>query len=70
MGDYLAMVVSEGDMDAVITSRKIHDASEMLPKTPDRASWAVSGGPSARTVTFMALRGFGEGIGRRGGCGG
>lgn len=26
-----------------LTSRKIHDASEMEPKTPDRASWVVNG---------------------------
>lgn len=39
-----------------LTSKKIHDASEMLPKTPDSASWVVSGGPWpwAMVVTFMA----------------
>lgn len=37
-----------------LTKRKIHDASEMLPKTPDSASWAVSCGPWPMVVTFMS----------------
>lgn len=38
-----------------LTNRKIHDASEMLPKTPDSASWAVRSGPWPTTVTFIVF---------------
>ena len=37
----------------LLTRRKIHDASEILPKTPDSASWAVRAGLLATVVTFM-----------------
>lgn len=56
-----------------LTSRKIHEASEMEPKTPDKASWAVSAsaGPWPRVVTFMGvagLAGWCRRVKRRGEC--
>jgi hypothetical protein len=32
-------------MRAALTNRKIHEASEIEPKTPDKASCVVNGGP-------------------------
>ena len=43
-----------------LTNRKIHDASDMEPKTPDKASWAVKCGPLASMV-MLCMRGTGSG---------
>ena len=40
--------------EAALTRRKIHEASETEPKTPDRASWAVNCGRVDITAASMA----------------
>ena len=41
--------------EAALTRRKIHEASEMEPKTPDRASRAVNGTPCNMIAGIAAL---------------
>jgi hypothetical protein len=40
-----------------LTSKKIHDAREMDPKTPDKASWVVKG-DWARIVIMFCMDAF------------
>ena len=37
------------------TSRKIHEASDMEPKTPDKASWVVNDGPWASSAAKSGI---------------
>jgi hypothetical protein len=38
-----------------LTSKKIHEASDMEPNTPDSASWTVKGGPWVASTANMAV---------------
>jgi hypothetical protein len=38
-----------------LTRRNIHDASDTLPKTPDKASWTVKGRPWASSAANVGI---------------